>query len=934
MRLLSAWSVVAVAFFLTGFNGLVFEILWIRLLGAIFGTTIYGTSTTLAAFLGGLGIGAFMIGRWIDRRALTFRALLLVFAACEVTAGILGLALCLALPRLQALGALGEDLTPALLFVRAMATFALVFLPSFFMGGSLPILSKAFLTVSPRPGRTVGFLYVLNTLGAGAGAILVDSWLVMHLGLMRTALAAAAGNVLAAALVVITLRGLGPAEQAARKRGKAEATGKANRVESPGAPPRTGKLTERSLFIALYGVSGFCALGYEVAWTRILLNEIFSSRFAISTMLAVVLIGLVAGGAIMSALLPPRRALIPVLAVLQALIGLSALAGLAALESWGPALRQIADRWTTRAIAFDPAGINLLGVADCLPLVIVLQGLPSLLLGAVLPLVAEGTVAASQRAGGDVGHLYLGNTIGAITGALIVGFVLLPLLSAGKTLQVLAGLNVLTAIFLAVTVPGRGRKLTGLVFGAGAAALVVLAPAPGYMQRREERTRQSFEPTLEGRTLVLHEDIYETLAIREYRLQGIPVDWRLITNSYSMSGVNMIGNRYMRLMAHIPLLLLPDAPSSRDVALICFGVGNTARAIAAHPVGRIDVIEISPGVLEVAPHLRMANEGVLDDPRVSVHVNDGRNYLLGTDERYGLITFEPPPPGQADIVGLYTREYYELVRDRLTPDGCMTQWLPIIQVTHGADLSMIKSALDVFPYVSLWTGIFDELIICGSLKPMAMDAAAITQRIRDRHLESELAEIGIEDAAGLLATFLADEKVLREWTSEVLPVTDDNRLLEYEYARKGRFSSHIQDYHLFYQSGQYVSGIDQAEQDNVRRMSVWRLDQMMGALRDPDFPAALFDMTERENPLYLADVMLGLPRAAQGVADDPAALRALAEKPALLEDAFWHCLLQRRYHDAAQVVQARLDRWPAEERYVQMRNFAMHLAERPANRAP
>src|SRR5688572_10011738 len=193
MRRLTAWAVVAVAFFITGLNGLVFELLWVRLLSTVFGTTIQGTSTTFAAFLGGLGIGAYTIGRWADRRELSFRALLGAFAACEVITGGLSLALCAAFPHLQALGALGGDPTPPLLVLRAVATFALLLLPSCFMGGSLPLLSKALLVISPRPGRTVGVLYALNTLGAAAGALLTDTWFVMQLGILRTALLAAAG---------------------------------------------------------------------------------------------------------------------------------------------------------------------------------------------------------------------------------------------------------------------------------------------------------------------------------------------------------------------------------------------------------------------------------------------------------------------------------------------------------------------------------------------------------------------------------------------------------------------------------------------------------------------------------------------------------------------------------------------------------------------
>lgn len=194
------WSPCAIAFLVTGFDGLVFEIIWIRLLSGIFGTTIHATSTAIAAFLGGLGIGAFAIGRYADRRQLSFRQLLRLFAICEGLAGTIALLLSASLPHLQTLGALfgHGDLSAPVVAGRAVITLALLFVPTFFMGGGLPVLSKALLMVHPRAGSTIGILYAINTLGAALGAVLVDAWLVINLGIARTAVLAAGSNLVVA----------------------------------------------------------------------------------------------------------------------------------------------------------------------------------------------------------------------------------------------------------------------------------------------------------------------------------------------------------------------------------------------------------------------------------------------------------------------------------------------------------------------------------------------------------------------------------------------------------------------------------------------------------------------------------------------------------------------------------------------------------------
>jgi predicted membrane-bound spermidine synthase len=894
------WIVSALAFFITGFDGLVFEVIWIRLLSGIFGTTIYATSTTIAAFLGGLGIGAFAIGKYADRRQLGFRELLRLFAICEVMAGTTALLLSVSLPRLQALGALlgHGDLTAGVVAGRAVMTLVLLFVPTFFMGGSLPVLSKALLMVSPRAGSTIGILYAVNTLGAALGAILVDAWLVIHLGIVRTAWVAALGNVGAAGLVSLFLTQ------------SALGTGAPGRAPSPASsPPLLGGVHPK-LFLAVYAVSGFCALGYEVVWARILLGEVYASRFAISTMLAVVLFGLVAGSALMALAIPRRMRIALVLAGVQLAIGLSAIAGLYLIELQSSALRLAADSWARQAIRFRPAGVNGIGIADCLPQVLALQALPAVFLGCVLPLVADGTVRGAGAAGRSVGLVYLWNTAGAIGGALATAFVILPRIGMEGTIQGLAALNLLLGIALASF---RGRPWRRLLGGLGAIAVAIAfasLPKAGYIQRKEAKSLHQFSPDLRGRTLALREGLYETLAVREYSLLGVPVNQRLMTNFFSMSGVNMQSNRYMRLMAHIPLLLREEP---RRAAVIAFGVGNTARAIAEHPVETIDVVDISPDILRLSSYFSTANHEVLADPRTEVHVNDGRNFLLGSDRRYDLVTFEPPPPDQSDVVGLYTKEYYELVRSRLTPEGLMTQWLPICITGNRTNLSAIKSALEVFPHVSLWTGALEELIICAGSEPIELHPEAVNRRIRVRGLAPALAEIGVDGGEALLATFLGgDREWLERMTASVPPVTDDNRLLEYDYARKWREPNRLSDYVDYFRSNDYAPGIDRRLQDDVRELCIWRLMQLRGELRDPGSLSKLLAMSGELHNRYLADAILGVAWPAQAVLDDPARQADILEDRRTLTKLVWHHLLRDELADAERWAQAGVERWPGD----------------------
>jgi spermidine synthase len=776
------------------------------------------------------------------------------------------------------------------------------------MGGSLPVLSKALLQFVPRIGKTVGALYAINTLGAAMGSVLVDAWLILNLGMLRSTIIAATGNI----VVALAICGLMWRQQYRAPAPLAKV--RAERILS-GLGPRQ--------VLAIYAISGFCALAYEVVWTRILLNHVFSSRFAISTMLAVVLLGLVVGSALATRLLRDGLRGSTGILTVQILLGVTALVGFYGLESWSPRLHAIGLNWSRAIAGVTPLHMNFVATAVCLPHALALEFVPCILLGAMLPLVAQAAVGSVATAGRSVGLIYLSNTLGAIGGAILAGFILLPRIGSEGTLQILAALNILLGLGIAMRMGGPRRRAAIGVTAFCTLLLLIVSPKDWAIQRREGIGRETFLPGVEAKTLYLADGLYATISVREHSMLQIPFERRLMTNSYSMSGTGQLSNRYMRLMAHIPLLLI-DEPE--NAALIAFGIGNTARALASHPLRHIDAIDIADEAFQVAPYFAKANRDVLHDPRVTTHVNDGRNYLHGTTRHYDLITFEPPPPVQADVVSLYTTEYYKLVRSCLTDRGMMTQWLPIAQALYSTDLSMVKSVLEVFPHVTLWTGAMGELILCASASPMSLNVANIDRRIGERRLDAELKEIGIGDGSAILATFLGDEQWLRTLTASVEEVTDDNRLLEYDYARRGAEPSDVEAYLAFFRSGQYVSGVDSLTQDEMRQLCAFRWEYVVGKVGNVGTLDDLPRWLRRSDLCYLFDATFGVPAELQAEVERAVASGAVLEDRLATTKASWHYLARDQQERAEGLIDAGLRKWPfdTELRRLQMIERSRH----------
>jgi hypothetical protein len=382
--------------------------------------------------------------------------------------------------------------------------------------------------------------------------------------------------------------------------------------------------------------------------------------------------------------------------------------------------------------------------------------------------------AALQKELGDAtrsaGLLTLANTAGAALGSLAAGFVLLPLLGIERSFALLAALYAGVAMLAWRRGTGAAARATLL---AAALLLVCLLSFPFGLLRDDYLMRSVSSYGDPGDVVAVREGRTETAVLLRHEYLGEWINSQLVTNAYSMAGNQLLARRYMKLFVYWPVALRPDP---KQALLISYGVGSTAKAMTdTASLEHIDVVDISREILGLAELVfPEAEENPLRDPRVQVHVEDGRYFLQTTERRYDLITGEPPPPKAAGVESLYTREYFQLVYDRLAEGGVTTYWLPIHSLAASDAHSIVRGFCDVFADCSLWGSAGTNWMLVGSRGGIAgVSESELVAQWREPIVGRDLIELGIERPELLAATFLADADQLAEMTRDALPLVDD-----------------------------------------------------------------------------------------------------------------------------------------------------------------
>jgi spermidine synthase len=688
----------AALYLLSGVAALVYQVAWQRILALYTGVGLYSIAVIVAAFLAGLGVGSHLGGLWSAH--LTRRAALRRFALVEASVGAFGIASpWVYYDWLYPVAArLPVPSLPAVL-----VHFAAVGPPTFLMGISLPLLTRAMVPGVREAGRTVGLLYALNTAGAGLGALATPWLLVPRFGLRGALVCAGTGSVLV---------GLGG--WALVRRVAEDAAGPvAPEAEVPAAAGPAGTEPPASQPFAhwlwLYAFSGFVALSLEIVWFRILDVAVKSTAFTFGTLLAVYLLGFAAGCVV--AILLIDRIVRPLRAFLfaQCAMLVATSVGLLLVAHALPAEASFMTYW--RAYQFFALGqVSDRGQVARLYLLlpILLFGLPTVLMGFSFPVLQRAVHDDVRDSGRKVGFLQAANIAGCVSGSLFVGLLAVGVLGAATTLRCL----VLTGVVFA----GLGWRRYGRGFVAPLLLIVVLAallPGAGSLWRRLHGL-----PPGSLRAL-FDEDATGVVALTE-EPAGSHWRFRLSINGKGNSWLPFGGSH--TVLGAIPAVL---HPLPRRVAIVGLGSGDTAWAAACRPeTESLTVVELSspqPRILrrllevELFPHL----ERFLDDPRLAIRIADGRQVLQSETQAYDLIEADAIMPAAAYSGNLYSQEFFELCARRLRPGGIVCTWAPTPRVR--------ATFARVLPHV-LATA--DRSVLVGSLDPLPVDVPAWLQRLR------------------------------------------------------------------------------------------------------------------------------------------------------------------------------------------------------------
>lgn len=741
-----------ILFFLSGASALVYQLLWLRLLGLVFGVTVHAASTVWAAFMAGLALGTAIAGIAGDH----VRKPLVWFAAAEALTGLTAVLTPAAIGILQRMYV---DLGPSLpqsgtisVAARFAIAFGVLIVPTALMGATMPLVVRS-TAFGRQLGSRAGALYAANTGGAIAGTLMAGLYLVPTHGIRTAFIVAALSNVMVAAAAFVSA-----VTSSFQKRGG---------IESPATPedrdtqPVEATPAQRTVVLMVFAVSGFVSLALEVIWFRIITLFVRPTVYGYAIMLATLLFGMALGSSVAASLLKWRQRAAPrvdrllILGLLEGALAVTVLMSFTAL-AWVP--------WTVQTLGpfFRILMGNYLAYPAIVSLVVIFPG--AVLFGVAFPIglsVWLGERTGEAQVARRTGTFYSLNLTGAIAGSLAAGFLLLPSLGSRASL---IGMAVITAIgaiaCLWWSAASRTLRIASAVVCVAACALAatrVPDPFDEFLKQRYPDERIVWRREAVQATVSVHE--------REPGLLTLNVDGN---HQASSAGSTPFVHRRI---GNLPMAVHPDA---RRALVIGLGGGATAGALSRHKGVSVDVVELSREVVTAADRFfRSINESLLHQPHARLRVDDGRNYLLLTNTRYDVITADVILPIHAGASNLYSAEYFTLVRRALNPGGIAVQW---VAGTEAEYKLIMRTFLSVFPETTLWA---DGTLMIGSIEPLRLRRSDFEWKLQVPERRQMLAELGITSFEKLLALYRAGPSDLRPYVGEGPVLTDDHPIVEY-----------------------------------------------------------------------------------------------------------------------------------------------------------
>ena len=754
---------VSLVFFFSGLAALIYELLWLRHLGLIFGNTVQAAATVLTAYMLGLAAGAHIGGRVAYR----LRRPIFAFGIMETGIGVYALLMpFMFLVARSAYRLLYQEVSDGAAFLTAVR-FALgiliLIVPTSLMGATLPVLAKGLLRSHTGFGKRFGILYGMNTLGAAAGLMLSGFLLIPTFGITSTNLIAVGLNAAVAVSAIFLSTVI---------------SRKTDTVSSQAEPidiePEARTSRAKTLYTGA-AISGFLALALEVVWLRALILVFGSTTYSFSAMLTVFLLGIALGSALLSWIADHVKQPVAVFALAQLGIGLYTLVSM----RWFNAMP---DALIAQLVRFDFAWTGMLIAKFTITLIFLLP--VTMLFGMAFTAIVKSVRAIQASSSRTVGEVYTSNTIGAALGSTIGGFCLLPILGVEKTLIALGFVSLIVgACYCLLRGVSRGARVASL------AICIVCVVIGVFYPPRWDKQLLSAGPFFSPWNYVLDGDITLRHNLASERLlhykegktalvsvvQGADEDLFFSCNGKVEADSTPRSMVLQRMMGHLPMLFHPDASRVVNIGL---GAGVTFGSLGCYPVDHLEVVEIEPAVREVVRIWGKRNHHILDHPKALVTINDGRNHLFATAERYDVITSDPFEPVMAGAANLYTVEHFRQARMRLYDDGIMCQYLPLYELSREDYSSILRSFVNVFPRSVLFFVGFDTIIL-GLNDNAELRMETVIKRFEIPAVRESLSELGFTSPEMILGMYAIDLEHDRDFVRSGRLNTDAHPFVEF-----------------------------------------------------------------------------------------------------------------------------------------------------------
>jgi spermidine synthase len=737
----------------SGCAALIYEVVWFQLLQLTIGSSAVSMGVLLGTFMGGMCLGSYVLPRYIGRDAHPLR----VYAYLEIGIGLCGLLLLWGMPLVNSIYA---GIGGGNIVLRAIVAAICLLPPTLMMGATLPAVAR-FVETSPKGVAWLGFFYGGNIGGAVIGSLLAGFYLLRVHDMAVATYAAVALNFL------VGILGIAIASRATYQAADITEAGAAEKAEGA-----------RTVYVVI-AISGLTALASQVLWSRLLSLMFGATTYTFSLILAVFLFGLGIGSSLGASI--ARSTANPRVALGWCQMGLCLAIGWAGMMlSTSLPYWPINPSITTSSIWYN----FQLDIVRCLW--VVLPG--AILWGASFPLALAAVAKPGQDPGRLVGGVYAANTVGAIVGSLGAALIITQILGTQMGQQILVVLAALSGLMLLAPAAAGDSGQKGLRWGA-AIALVIATGAAGLIARRMPEipgilvAYGRYAATWVGLTNIIYvgEGLNAFVAVTETSTG--------VRNYHNAGKVQASSEpqdmRLQRMLGHFTHLI-PKAPS--NALVIGCGAGVTAGAVSIGPdVKTMTIAEIEPLVpASVSKYFGDHNYQVVDNPKVTVHIDDARHFLIKTEEKFDAITSDPLDPWVKGAATLYTREFFELVKSRLNPGGVVTLFVQLYESNEAAVKSEIGTFMEAFPNSVVWgntnNGVGYDLVLMGQVEPIKIDVDALQAKLDDpryAQVKQSLSEIGINSAVDLLSNYAGTPKDLAPWLKDAMINRDRNLRLQY-----------------------------------------------------------------------------------------------------------------------------------------------------------